>query len=68
VGDHVEIQARDPATGKPTGTVLTVKPGPNPWRELGLGPPEVFNAAGARSFWLTHVDSSDVVRLGIRGG
>jgi hypothetical protein len=67
-GDHVEIEARNPATGKPTGTILTVKPGPKPWSELGLGPPEVFNAAGAGSFWLTHIDSSDVVRLEVRGG
>jgi hypothetical protein len=68
VGDHVEIEARDPMTGKPTGTVLRVKPGPRPWLTIGPGPGEVFMAVGAGSFWLTHVDSGDVVRLGIRSG
>ncbi len=67
VGDHVEIEARDAATGKLTGTVLTVKPGPHPWGvSIGLGGPEgVIIAAGDHSLWLTHVDSNDVVRLRI---
>jgi hypothetical protein len=64
VGDHVQIEARDPATGTLTGAVLTVEPGPQPWGSQSIGTPEVFTAVGAGSFWLTHVDSGDVVRLG----
>jgi hypothetical protein len=69
VGDRVQIEARDPRTGKPTGTVLTVKPGPHQWDEYEtFGPPGVFVAVGASSFWLTHVDRDDVVRLGFSRG
>ena len=67
VGNHVEVEARDPATGQPTGTVLRVRPGPRQWIQLGFGQPVVFSSAGAGSFWLTHVDANDVVRLGIGG-
>jgi len=63
-GQHVEIEARDPVTGEPTGTVLRVKPGPRAFGSVGMGPPAVFIAQGGGSFWLTHVDSNDVVRLG----
>jgi hypothetical protein len=67
--DHFEIQARDPVTGQPTGKALTVLPGPHPWGAVGLlGPPRAFIAVGAHSFWLTHVDQSDVVRVGLGGG
>jgi hypothetical protein len=66
VGDHAEIEARDAATGKLTGMVLTVKPGPHPWVSMGPpGPQGVIIAAGDRSLWLTQIDSNDVVRLGI---
>jgi hypothetical protein len=65
VGDHVEIEARDAATGRLTGTALMVKPGPHPWVSMGPGPEGAIIAAGDHSLWLTHVDSNDVVRLGI---
>jgi hypothetical protein len=65
-GDHVQIGARDPATGRLTGSVFRVGPGSQPWSPIGgIGPPVVFIAVGADSFWLTHVDEADVVRVGL---
>jgi hypothetical protein len=66
--DHFELQARAPDTGKPTGSALNVTPGPHPWGAIGmLGPPRAFMAIGAGSFWLTHVDEADVVRVRLGG-
>ena len=66
IHDHVRIEARDPENGRLTGTAVTVRPGPQPWSPIGeIGPPVVFTAVGADSFWLTHVDEGDVVRVGL---
>jgi hypothetical protein len=69
--DHFEIAAHDPKTGKATGTVLKVKPSPVPpgsYQGFGIGPPGLFSAVGDGSFWLTHIDATDVVRMGIGHG
>lgn len=62
---QVQVQQLDPATGHPTGVEVSVTPGSQPWRESGFGAPTVFIANEDGSFWLTHIDANDVVRLGI---
>jgi DNA-binding beta-propeller fold protein YncE len=67
-GHHVEIQELDPENGTPADTTLTVTPGDRPWMQIGVGRVLVFMAAGDDSFWLTHVDADQVVRVLVTAG
>jgi len=57
------IDKLDPTTGLATGERVEVPPAPNQqgYGETFMSSP--FFAIGAGSFWLTHVDASDVVRV-----
>jgi hypothetical protein len=69
VGNRVVVQQLDPANGRPTGVETSVRPGPRAWGESSFGPPAVFfQATPDGSFWLTHVDAGDVVRIPIPTG
>jgi hypothetical protein len=63
--ERVRVQQLDPSTGRPTDVSASVRPGPEPWIEIGFGAPSVFIAVSGDSFWLTHVDAKDVVRVRI---
>jgi hypothetical protein len=63
--ERVEVRQLDASTGLPTGVSVSLGPGPRPWMELGMGAPGVFVATSDGSFWLTHVDADDVVRVDV---
>jgi hypothetical protein len=57
------IQQLEPTTGSPTGVVLQVASGSHPWIQHGIGPAAIFTVVESKSFWLTHLDANDVVRV-----
>jgi hypothetical protein len=57
------IDKLDPTTGLATGEQVEVAPGPSQQMGGASFMSSPFFAIGAGSFWLTHVDASDVVRV-----
>jgi hypothetical protein len=64
-GGRVLVDQIDPRTGTRTGIGESIEPGPRPWVQMTISPAAIFIAVTDGSFWLTHVDADDVVRVPI---